>query len=444
MNKEKKKIKILFYTCTARAFRTTLVGHLYDVSQDFSVVLISEVLDPETEKVIKQKKYFPGLEKIIQVDLINNSKFDIFRKKTRKYYKLAKEIFEKEKPDILITSGDSLSLFEIYLNRLGKRYGVKNIAIQATFQIAEARKLSKWLDMVNVYTKFPLIIPFHIKIFLVKCRKYLGHFLYYWIFPLTVGELPFFGKSSHVLKKGNSGLRDADYQFVFSKRDYDIWIKDGISADKLSILLHPLKTETREFFKANFFNEPENTIKLKYILFILPDIEVGFIKKSKFFISRKHRISEWVDICDLVSRVYPDHNILLKPHPNSNPFIVELSNSLSKLDNKKIEIIEGKNPIDKYINIADLIIGLPVSTSTALFTANLQCPQKKIISVNFDGELLGDCYKNFNGIIYAGNVQNFLEFIVRVDKFNLGVEPEKLEKEKKLVLFIKKYVSENN
>jgi len=405
----KKDIKILFFSCTARAFRTTLVGHLYEITKNFPVVLLSEKLDEETEKIIQDKNKFPKLEKIVQVDVINSSKLELFSRRNRNFYKLAKQIFEQEKPDIVITSSDTHSLFEIYLNRLGKRYGAINVVLEATCQVTDIKKLAKWFDLSNAYLRFPSFLPMNLKILLVGFRKFFGHFLYYWIFPLTIGEKPFWGKASHILRIGNSGMRDSDYQLVFSKRDYNIHLKDGVFAKKLYILPHPLETNTRDFLKNNFINKTDNYVNKKFILLVLPDIEIGFKDNGYSLIPKNQRIDEWVDICDLVAKTFPEHDILLKPHPNTDPFIKDLEDSLLKLNNERIKIVDGQNPVDKYIETSDMIIGLPVSISTTLFTAHIQCPDKRIISINFDEELLGNHYKDFEGIEYIDDKKKFIQ-----------------------------------
>ena len=65
---ENRKVKkVIFYTSIPRLFRTTLIGHLYEIAQVYPVILLSEKLDSETERALKNKDLFPKLEKIIPV-----------------------------------------------------------------------------------------------------------------------------------------------------------------------------------------------------------------------------------------------------------------------------------------------------------------------------------------------------------------------------------------
>ena len=50
---KKSNLKVLFYTNTLRAFRSNLIGYLYEICQLYPVILLSEKLDPKTEKIIK-------------------------------------------------------------------------------------------------------------------------------------------------------------------------------------------------------------------------------------------------------------------------------------------------------------------------------------------------------------------------------------------------------
>ena len=50
-------------------------------------------------------------------------------------------------------------------------------------------------------------------------------------------------------------------------------------------------------------------------------------------------------------------------------------------------------------------------SSTTLFTASLQCPEKTILSLNLQDEFLGDYYKNFKNIEYINNWQKFIKVL---------------------------------
>ena len=420
--------KVIFYTGNPYIFRTGLIGYLYEISQLYPVILLSEKLDLETEEALKNRELFPKLEEIIPVNYFTLPRMNLFSK-NRYLYNLAKNVIQKYKPDIVVSTND-LCLFELYLMRFAKRINSLKITIQPS-NIRDSVSITKWVDLINANLRFPPFLPFKLRLFLVKCRKYFGHFLYYWILPLSVGEKPFFGKSSYILRKGNSGMRDADYQIVFSKRDYDIYLKDGVPAKKLYILPHPLARKTKEFFRKVYFNKfKKYKGDTKVISLMLPeDTALGFEKENFSLISKKKREKTWIEIIKLINKILSGWKIYVKPHPDTKNFnqIKENFKSLSE----NIKVVNPQEPADKYIEIGDIIIGLPLSASTALFTASLQCSEKPIISLDFHQEFLGDYYKDFEGIEYIDSEKSFIDILklIRNNKYKKkqgGLKKEEL------------------
>lgn len=398
--------KVLFYTSTPRVFRTTLIGYLYEITQHYKTILLSEELDSETEEILRKKELFPKLEKIIPVYKFIKKKANLFIYNKEIHTFLGNTICQY-KPEIIISSGDMHSLFEMYLMRLGKRIEALKIAFQLS-NIGESVTEAKCVDLVNAYLRFPRLLPLPLRLFLVKCRKYFGHYVYYWILPLLVGEKPFFGRSSYILRHGKSGMRDTNYQTAFSKRDYDIYLKEGVPAEKLYILPHPL-VKNKEFFERaylNKFKKYKENVKIASLM--LPgEIEFGFKKDDYSLISPEERGKNWIESIKLIPQILSGWKIYIKPHPDTKNF-GQLKKSL-ELISKNIKVVNPQELADKYIEIADLIIGLPLSASTALFTASLQCPEKPIISLDFHHELLGDYYKDFEGIEYIDNKDRFVK-----------------------------------
>jgi hypothetical protein len=420
--------KILFYTSIPRAFRATLIGYLYELSRFHSIILLSEDIDVETQRIVADKTIFPGVEKIIKVD--QYKKENIF-KKNRRLKELAKNIIKECRPDVIILPGDMYPLFELYLSRFAKKERILNISLQPS-NITESFKSSKWVDLTNAFTRFSNFFPFSLRYFFVKTRKSFGHFLYYFILPIFAGEKPFFGKSSFILRKGISGMRDSDYQIALSERDYDIYLREGVLEKKLYILEHPLSREkTREFFFETFLRL--DSVLEKTITLLLPsEIDVGFRGKNLKLILKKERENSWVETVLLINKTLSDWKINIKPHPASKN-ITKIKEKL-ELISKNIKVIEPQEPIDKYLQMAQVIIELPLSVSTALFTASLQCPDKPIISLDLFKEFYGDIYKNFTGIDYSDTEEDLLK------KLNL-IKTGKYKKENKKPGITKKYKS---
>ncbi len=446
MNNKNSNIKVLFYTFTARAFRTTLVGHLYEICRAWPTVLISEKLDQDSEDALKNKDFPHKLGKIIQIRQFSGVEKNNIFAQNKYLYSLAKKFIEEEKPDIVVTASDMHSLFEMYLLRLAKKNNSLNLCLQPS-NTGGIKVVEKWVDHINAYLRFPIFLPLWLRIFLVKCRKYSGHLFYYWILPVTAGQMPFFGKSSHILVRGNSGMRDSDYQIVFSHRDYNFFIKDGVPAEKLRILSHPLaRKKTREFFEKIYFkNYKKNKGKKTVVLMIPTGIEIGFFKKDFSLIPQKGREEKWVETIRLISRILPGWDIFIKPHPDTNTKNFDDIKNMIESISENIKIADPGEPADKYIELADIIIGLPPSTSTTIFTASLQCPEKPIISLDFYQEVLGDFYKEFEGIEYIDNEKRFIEILkdIRDKKYQ---KKQRLKKEEfsNIVELINNLISAKN
>ena len=76
--------------------------------------------------------------------------------------------------------------------------------------------------------------------------------------------------------------------------------------------------------------------------------------------------------------------------------------------------MDSRDSADKYIETGDIIVGLPLSASTVLFTASLQCPEKPIISLDFHRELLGDYYRDFEGVEYVDSEEDLIKLLEKI------------------------------
>ena len=71
--------KVLIYSSVPRLFRTSYIGHLFDISQKYPTILLTEKLDTDSEKAIRNKNLFPRLEEIIPVDQYTGKKRSLFK-----------------------------------------------------------------------------------------------------------------------------------------------------------------------------------------------------------------------------------------------------------------------------------------------------------------------------------------------------------------------------
>lgn len=408
-----KEKKILFYIANYYVFRSGVIGYLQEIAKQHEVIFLSEKMDEETERVVRNKEFFPKLKEIIPVSQYGGEKANLFLK-NRYLHKIAHRAIDDIRPDVIISESDTHSLLELYMMRMAKQRNILTIALQ-TANIEPSTDNAKRVDFINAYLRFPSFLPFFFRAFLVKCRKYFGHFLYYWLLPLLVLEKPFLGKSSHILRKGSSGMRDADYQIAFSERDRKIFIKEGVPEKKLRVLLHPL-IKNKRFFKEAFLKRKENKKGQKTALLILPDRRVVGLRKKDFsLISLGDREKEWRNVVKLIHLILPGWKICLKPHPDNYKEIEQIKKNLD-LFSFGIEVLDPRAPADRYIELSDIIIGLPISLSTVIFTASLQCPKKPIFSLDFFKEIGGDYYRDFKSVDYIDNKEDFAKKLELIKK----------------------------
>lgn len=387
---------ILFYTSVPRSFRTTLIGHLYKLASEHAVVLLSEELDQFTEEIIKNKKLFPKLETIIPVHQHTGERKSLFTK-NRELAALARSVIEEYKPSLVITAND-LYLFEMYLFREAKKANAVKICIQAGLA-ADPLRTPKWLELIDAELHYPKYLPLFLRRGIIKMRKLIGHGLYHWLLPLLNFQKPFFGKSSYILRRDESGMRDADFQAVFNEREWEIYHRSGVPERKLVLLPHPLVTDKKFFdhFLASPLQPMSSTEKTALI--VLPgDIEVS-VRRNFTFISNERRLENWRKLLQIIQSNLPDWEIVISTHPATKNYD-RLKDELESVS-PKVKMLELNGPVESYLKSAEAIIGFPPSLSTLLFAASLQYPKKPILSLDPYRELMGDYYKDFPGIDYT-------------------------------------------
>lgn len=419
--------RVLLYSPSLRAFHSTLIGNLYEIAKVYPVVLIlPEPLDNETENIL-EKHNFPELKEVVIMNPSGASSRNI-RDEISHSCRTARKIVDTYKPNVVIASSDLHTMFELFLMRFARETGALKIALQPNLQAVETKYSAKWVDLVHACSLplLPMWLPLSVRLFAVKCRKIAGHILCYWILPISIGQMPFAGKSSHILRTGNAGMRDADYSIVFSEAERQSFLGDGVSPGKLHILPHPLQRETREFLKTKFLNAkaPEGQQR-RTVTLLLPGELLGFNKSSFDLIPAWQRQINRLEIVRIIAKTLSEWDIVIKPHP------IIKKEELIVFDNisKRIQIADPCESAERLIETSDAVIGFPRSASTALFTAAMQCPEKALISLDTDDEYLGDIFKDIDGIEYVCDKQEFIRILEdiknnRYQKKNIAVQEE--------------------
>ena len=402
--------KVLFLSTDPSTFRAIAIGYLYEIAQKHRVALLIEKIDSHTEKILGERDLFPGLEDIIFFESPFHG--DIFAK-NRRLHKILKETVRRYKPDIVVAPSDIWPA-EMYLMRLAKKAGAITVAMQFGFRIAEQQKLFLWSCLMNAHTRMPRFLPFGIRMMLVKLKKLAGYVLYHWILPLSVGEMPFLGKVSFLFWYESSGLRDADYGTVFSKREYEIYAKDGVPPEKIRVIGHPLEHKhTREFFGKAYFSQGGNHENQKTLTIMWSEEKTGFREGDYSLISAIDMRESRIKQVALISEKLADWKIFIKP----NPFIKDVSEVSKSFRHvpANVRIVDPKEPADVYIEKSAVVVGMP-PPSTTLFSAQKQRAGKIILALNLDKEFLADAYKNFPGITYISTKQELEEILEKISR----------------------------
>ncbi|MBI2098102.1 MAG: hypothetical protein HYT49_00355 [Candidatus Wildermuthbacteria bacterium] len=412
--------KVLFQSTNPRLLRSTFVGYLYEIAQEHQVVLLADGMDEHTKSLLQDKGLFPGLENIIFFE----SPFgkNVIRKNIRLHAILAKAV-SRYKPDVVVAPSD-LWPAEMYLLRLAKRARAVTLAMQPGFKMAEQKRLLPWAYQ-NSCARMPSFLPLSIKMPIAKAKKFLGYALYHWMLPLAAGEMPFVGKVSFIFWEESSGKRDADYSAVFSKRDRDLCVKDGVRPEKIFVLGHPLEhTGTRKFFEKAYSVYGKTREDSKTLTIMWPGEKVGFREQDHSLISEQDIWGRRVSIVKRIAACLGDWKIFIKPHPTEKE-AAQIKESLERIS-PSVAVVNPVEPAEKYIEMSQCIVGISLP-STTLFTAQKQYPGKIILSLNLDNEFLGDSYKDFEGIEYIDTEERLDETIHDIGKGTYRKEGENTE-----------------
>lgn len=269
---------------------------------------------------------------------------------------------------------DDMHPKNIEMARVVKKNGGGIQCIQTTL-FADSKLVERYIDFINAYTKIPQWLPFFIRIRLVWLRKWIGHIIKYRTLKA--------GKSSYLLRRGCSGMRDADYQTYLCEQQKQIFIKNGVPESKLR-------------YNPYFIKQPKKKTK-KTITILIPSENTGGVdRKTGKFIPYSEQLERWIYLVNKIHNKFKDWKIYLKFHPNTRNY--NAISPLFKNIGKDIYCILDRNLAGICIEKAQIIIGLPPSFSTLLYQASVEYPWKKVISLDIGDEVFGDYFKGYKNI----------------------------------------------
>lgn len=410
---------VLFYTAVPRLFRATYIGYVYEISRKFPVILLSEKLDPESENALRNKKWFPYLEKVIPVDQYTGKKRSLWEAH-KEFHDLAKEIIDLYRPDVII-AGSIVNPLEKYLFRFGKLSGATNIAFQAGFQATSPKEYDERYYLLFRDTpknvKLPLWVR-EVKLVLAKIKIHFDEVVDFWLYPLLLGTYPFFSKSLFRIGH-NSWVREFDCQTAFSHHEADIEIKTGRNPSQVKILPHPLTRNTREIFEKAYTHFKKKNVSKKAITILIDVNTYGHRRDNLTLIPESHYMKSRVQVISMIAAELPGYKIYLKPHPTTK---LKNFKTLKKYFSEKfpnVTITDPMDPVDQYITQSEIIVGFP-TPSTTLMTAMFQDPAKIIIYVDVLHEILGDEFKIYPGIFTIDSAHKLKKLLAKLKSKRLN------------------------
>lgn len=422
-----RKEKVMLYTAVPRLFRTTYIGYLYEISQKFPSILVAEKLDLQSEKAIRNKKWFPHLEKVVWIDQYTGKKKGLWESH-RHFSALAKKIIDEYKPDIVM-GGSIVNSFEKYLFRYAQLSGATTVAIQAGFQVSSWKTYNQRNYLLWRDTPKNLNLPIFVrdlKLAIVKIQQHLKELTDFWFIPLMMGTYPFYNKSLFHL--GIEGwVREFDYSVVFSDKEVKVEKLSGRAKDKIIMLSHPLLRKSRDIFEKAYHLSKIKSVKTSQkSVTIMVDVNTYGHRRENFkIISESEYLNSRVKVINLVANILSDWKIFIKPHPTTKKNNFSFLKDYFEKHTRNISVVDPMDPADKYIALSDVIIGFP-TLSTSLLTTMYQDPGKIIIYADLFQEILADESKIYPLI-------NTVESMEQLEHLLIGIRSN-VYKQKKLEL----------
>ena len=406
-------IRILFYPHSVRALSSSLIGHLAELCQEFHVVLVTERLAAGYARLLEDRTRFPGLEHVEVIAAFGYSPAQLIRG-NRRWHQLARDLVRHNRPDVVITENDMSSLFDMYLLRAAKQQGAVCLTIQGMMQ-QQDRAIQRFIELIHVGSDGTGPgLRRQLRLGYFCTRKWLGHLLVHYLLPWSIGERALVGRSSYVLRTGASGLRDSDLNLVQSHQAFRSHTASGVSAGRLAILPHPLTRLPHDLFFVPADARPSSGPPSggKTILVLLTSVQVGFRADDYTLINRDQRRQTRLEILQLLHRVLPEWLIVLKPHPDCGR--LETVQEYFSAVRDYVTILPPEIPVEPHLQHSDIILDLPLSVTTTLYTAICAYPDKPVISANVTGEFYGDYYRDFPEIDYVQSMPELETLLQRI------------------------------
>lgn len=395
--------KVIFYPGPMHLFWTTGIYYLNELSKYFEVTLVLEKANEEDREKINCLTE----KRIKNICLIENAN----RLRRHWIYKNTTTKLTREAKFDYVFVPDDMCPFNLYLLRQAKKKSSVNLCYQTAVMMDRKIKCRKLLNNTRAARiKYKFKIPFSFAKSIIELINLQKHWWHYVIAPMLVGRCPFLGDSSCYLYKGRSAMRDGDYFILFGDRERNICLEDGLEAEKIVVIPHPLTWISNNNFKTKILNLNAgnyNKEEMDIVIF-LDDLQYIIDKSLSKIITTKEIFNMWRKIIEILSIKYPDKTIWIKPHPaqtdknDSRGIVKEIT-----CKNSGVRSVDKNESAMDWLSRCKIIIS---EVSTILYIASLLFDNKIIISLDLWNRYLGDIYKNVKNINYISSLKDFETF----------------------------------
>jgi len=400
--------RVVFYSSVERNFRSTLLGYLLELQhlENIEIIFLYEQFDSEIFDFLNSKIHFPRIIKFIYVGQYDGNLTSSISQ-FRKFSKLCSDIITQYLPDIVITSSDFHSIFELFLCRAAKKSNKKIISVACSNSVGEMSRISKWITLYSINTRLNFL-PTFIAFGYYTFRKFLAYFVVHYLLPIFSGNLPFYGNSSFLLYRGQSGMRDATYQIVFSEQEKLHFQDSGVPVDKLITIRHPYYSKPIKTIVYNYFRK---SFDIDFLILHSAEL-IGFNNNDLSTISIDQRLDINIMVFKKINEIYPEKFIYIKLHPNVSFNNLEYIKNRYLSEANNILFIDQSVPIESLLISSKIVIDLPRPVSTSIFMNTLFNPNGISISLDLFEEYLGDYYKFNESVEYITNIESFVNFLI--------------------------------
>lgn len=361
----------LVYPGPVHLFLSYGIFRVVELARNFSITV---VLEDDALREIPSRIRALLSERGIEFVQVERKRF---RKKHLVYRQSALALFS-DPSDFLLIDND-MGEFNVYLSREAKRRGCPVICYQTGLSLGDFRDDyyhaveilgEKWANRHS--------LPQSAGRLYLRLSLRLRHAWHYWVAPLSIGLAPFPGKSSIYLRTARSCHRDGDIVLVFEPHLRERYVKDGIAADRVRLVRHPLSSlDARSFFEDCY---PGNEVDGGIL--ILVDWPMRGSTDNR---STMERIVGNVErlVAHIVNQL-PDVRVWIKPHPamfGDAEFLELLNTSVGKFARAKL--------VDPAVNALNYLsaVRLTVGERSSVLDIAQHIGEGAVVAVGISGSL---------------------------------------------------------